>query len=252
MEKTDKKNMHHQEHEKPAAACHAAAEKDNEKMPKSLLALLGLAVVLLLVNQVQIQALNSMTGMAVGSSKLTGELAQDAMTLVISRGLPAVYGGELGVTFEDPVSSMEVLASMDPTYGARKIALEGEELARYTKIGSMIACEFCCGAKTLVFSNGQAACGCKHSWAMRGLAAYLIKYHGGEYSDEEVLSELAKWKGLFFPRQMVEKLTQQLGSGQYTPDITALLLRVDEKTLEKLGSSAPPAISELPGMVGGC
>ena len=34
---------------------------------------------------------------------------------------------------------------------------------------------------------------------MRGLAKYLIKYHGTEFSDEQILEELGKWKVLFFP-----------------------------------------------------
>ncbi len=227
------------------------AEHREQKMPKPLIALLAAAVIVLLVNQVQIQSLLSMTGMAVSGDE-TGDMAQDVMGLVISRGTPAVYGNELGVSFENPVNSMEVMASMDPTYGPKKIQLAGEELSRYVKVGSMIACEYCCGAKTLVFGNGQAACGCKHSWAMRGLAAYLIKYHGSEYSDEQILRELAKWKGLYFPKQMVAKMTEQLASGQYTPDMAALLLGMDEGQLKKLSASAPPAITEMPNMVGGC
>ena len=55
-----------------------------------------------------------------------------------------------------------------------------------------------CGAKTLVFSNGERACGCAHSYAMRGLAKYLLTKHP-EMSDTEILNELGKWKVLFFP-----------------------------------------------------
>ena len=243
-------------HEKKGEMQHETSHNHEmeERVPKPIFALLAVAVIILVFNQIQLSAITNMTGMAVsGDMELTGDLTQDAMTIVISRGLPDTYGAELGVTFDDPVTSMEVMASMDPTYGPNKIQLTGEELGRYVKVGSMIACEYCCGAKTLVFGNGQAACGCKHSWAMRGLAAYLIKYHGIEYNDEQILRELARWKGLFFPKQMITKLTEQLGSGQYTPDIAAMLLDVDEKTLEKLGSSSPPtSLAEMPSMVGGC
>ena len=34
---------------------------------------------------------------------------------------------------------------------------------------------------------------------MRGVAKYLIKYHGDKFSDEEILTEVGKWKTLFFP-----------------------------------------------------
>ncbi len=36
-------------------------------------------------------------------------------------------------------------------------------------------------------------------YAMRGLTKYLIKYHGSEITDEEILTEVGKWKTLFFP-----------------------------------------------------
>ncbi|MEK7508827.1 MAG: hypothetical protein AAB568_03160, partial [Patescibacteria group bacterium] len=36
-----------------------------------------------------------------GDAKLTGDLAQDAASLAISRGVPQVYGQELGVSFDD-------------------------------------------------------------------------------------------------------------------------------------------------------
>jgi len=31
------------------------------------------------------------------------------------------------------------------------------------------------------------------------LTKYLIKYHGDEMTDDEILTEAAKWKVLFFP-----------------------------------------------------
>ena len=40
---------------------------------------------------------------------------------------------------------------------------------------------------------------------MRGLAKYLIKEHGSEFTNEQVLEELAKWKTLFFPGPMAAK-----------------------------------------------
>ncbi len=40
---------------------------------------------------------------------------------------------------------------------------------------------------------------------MRGIAKYIISKHGKEYSNEQVLEELGKWKTLFFPKQMTDK-----------------------------------------------
>ena len=95
---------------------------------------------------------------------------------------------------------MGILENLD-----NSITFSGDDLQRYVKIGSMIACEYCCGATTLVFSNGQPACGCAHSYAMRGVAKYLIKNHGTEYTDDQILEELGKWKVLFFPGEHEQK-----------------------------------------------
>ena len=57
----------------------------------------------------------------------------------------------------------------------------------------------------LYFENGQAACGCAHSYAMRGLTKYLILNHGDELTDDQILEEVGKWKVLFFPGIMQGK-----------------------------------------------
>lgn len=184
---------------------------------------------------------------------LTGDLGQDAVKLALSQGTPDIYGNELGVSFSQVEQSMGIMKEFDPTYGSKKIMLSGALLNRYISIGSKIACEYCCGATTLVKSDGVAACGCAHSQAMRGLAAYLLQNHASEYTDDQILRELARWKGSYFPKAMVDKISQQLSSGQYTPDVASLLL--DLKVPKYSGSSqnAPlPNNIKLPGQVGGC
>jgi len=121
---------------------------------------------------------------------------------IIPTGTPRIYGDELKVKYDDVSATNPQLA--DSTI--KKLGqidnsetLTGKDLERYIKIGSEISCEYCCGAQSIIFSNGQPACGCAHSYAMRGLAKYLIKYHGTEFSDEQILEELGKWKVLFFP-----------------------------------------------------
>ena len=121
---------------------------------------------------------------------------------IIPTGIPEVYGKELGVSYDDVSpndprkadATINVLSNID-----KSETLTGKDLERYISIASKISCEYCCGAASIIFSNGQPACGCAHSYSMRGLAKYLIKNHGDEFSDEQILEELGKWKVLFFP-----------------------------------------------------
>jgi len=134
---------------------------------------------------------------------------------VIPAGTPKIYGEELGVNYDDispnnpqkADATIRVLGNLDNT-----ITLAGEDLQRYVKIASQISCEYCCGAESIIFTKdvsqykaGDAACGCAHSYAMRGLGKYLIKNHPTEFTDDEILSELGKWKVLFFPGIMEGK-----------------------------------------------
>lgn len=144
---------------------------------------------------------------------------------LIPTGVPPVYGAELKVSFLKVVESMPIMQSYDQ--GPGKNGLTGDALQRYIRIASRIACEYCCGAKSLVFTDGKAACACAHSGAMRGLAVYLITKHGQELTDDQILAELAKWKATFFPKQTVETALAKSGSAT--------------------GSTAP-----LPSQVGGC
>ncbi len=238
---------------------HGASTFESAKNSNILLyVLIFLSIGLILFNQLKI---NEITGAALpsnqlsGAPKLTGNAEQDAIAIVLAKGVPPVYGLELGVSFDDPVAGMDVLKNFDPTYGNNKIVLQGADLQRYIKIGTVpsIACEYCCGATTLVSPSGDAACGCAHSWAMRGLMAYLIKNHGSEYTDEQITQQAMRWKALFFPKQMVKKFMDQSATGQYTPDMAAILSGVD---LTKLGNMKNAdfgsSLQSAPNMVGGC
>lgn len=189
-----------------------------------------------------------------GDGKFSGDLAQDAVMLAMHKGIPAIYGAELNVSFDKVEPAMNAMKVFDPTYGTQKITLTGEALQRYIDVGLRISCEFCCGAKAIIDKSGQAACGCAHSQAMRGLAAYLIQKHSAEFSNDEILRELAYWKGMYFPKQMIKKISEQLQSGQFTPDIAALVLNLKMPKYSANSASAPlpSEIKDLPGMVGGC
>lgn len=208
--------------------------------------------------------------LAVGGKKTLGIMIEDKMhkifppkklsgsvvDIVLSHGMPEVYGTELNVNFDKVQESMNIMKMYDQTYGDGRLKLNADQMKRYIKIGKMIACEFCCSATTMVFDDGKAACGCAHSQAMRGLLAYLIEKHGSEYTDEQILHELAKWKGVYFPKQMVDKVMREVASGNYSPDIAALLNNVDKEKLKSNIKNAPsaPATSAqpLPGQQGGC
>src|SRR3989344_6294376 len=133
------------------------------------------------------------TGLATGIESVS---ASD----IIPKGTPSVYGKELGVKYDDvSINNLplaEITISKLTQY--EDIELNSEQMQRYIKIGSSISCEYCCGAEAIIFPNGQRACGCAHSFAMRGLTKYLLTKHP-DMSDEAILSELGKWKVLFFP-----------------------------------------------------
>lgn len=156
----------------------------------------------------------------------------------IPSGVPEVYGQELEVDFDQVQESMDKMRVFGPTYGTddQKIKLEGDELERFIKIGEQTSCQYCCGVKTLVKEDGEAACGCAHSIVMRGLTAYLIKNHSDKFSDEEILAEINQWKKVFFPKQtLATKFDELKESG--------------EEDIETLLQEFPDF---LPQMVGGC
>lgn len=147
---------------------------------------------------------------------------------VIPTGTPPIYGKELGVKYDYVSPSNQKLA--DETIRLlgnidRSEELNEKQLERYIDIlynmNKGISCEYCCGARSIIFENGDMACGCAHSYAMRGLTKYLIKYHGDEFTDEEILTEIGKWKVLFFPG-ILEGKAQVMESQGFSTDYISL------------------------------
>ncbi len=237
-----------------------------------LLALLALILVATAFNQYQILALYSMKLSApavsvAAAAPVTGSgTAQAGGTASLQpidvrpSGVPAIYGAELGVKYDDISSSnpnvqatINKLAQFDTEGSPAYITLSGAELDRYVKVGSSIACEYCCGANTLVFANGQPACGCAHSYAMRGLLKYLIKNHGSEYTDEQLLEEAGKWKTLFFPGPLSKKAAVLKSQGielNYV-NLASNLYRGIENSATSAGASGSGGSSGA-SQVGGC
>ena len=190
-----------------------------DRIEKLIYGILVLALLIFAYNSYQIDGL---TGNKIISSKdeaVSTNNPVNGNTLgfdFIPKGIPSIYGLELGVSYDDVSSTDQKKAdSTIKKLGIldEQITLSGKDSERYISIVSQISCEYCCGVDSIIFKDGKPACGCQHSFAMRGLAKYLIKNHGNKYTNDEILEELGKWKTLFFPMQIEKKaqILQQKG-----------------------------------------
>lgn len=200
-------------------AVHLKKKVKNKEGNYNLIYALSLVLILLVAyNQIQISgisakayALNSGSNSASSANTAAGNVALLSAEDVTPKGVPAVYGAELGVSYDDVSAStlqkadatIKILGNLDNSIDYSSLTVEQQ--TRYLDIGMNIACEYCCGATSLIFKNGQAACGCAHSYAMRGLAKYLLAKHESEFTNDQILEELGKWKVLFFPGVHAQK-----------------------------------------------
>ena len=209
-------------------------------------ALLAVVIIVTAFNAFTISSL-SVTGSASGGNlQLSGASLEEAVTAVVPTGVPAVYGSELGISYDD-------VSALNPQFADQtikklgaydnQITLSGELQQRYIDTVSQISCEYCCGAESIIFKNGQAACGCAHSFAMRGLAKYLLQNHP-EMTNDQILEELGKWKTLFFPSTLAQKalVLKEKGIELNYINLASNKYRGIEKGEVQSGSS----------MVGGC
>ena len=208
---------------------------DKDKLMIGLTVLLALVI---LFNQYQLSSFG-------GSLNLGG--TSISATDVIPKGVPTIYGQELsisydGVSVNNPQLADATLAKM--VVFDNSITLTGDKLQRYINIGLQISCEYCCGAESVIFKNGQAACGCAHSQAMRGIAKYLIDKHADEFTDDQILGEMGKWKVLSFPgiHQQKAAVLEQKGIELNYINLASNKYRGIEKGATSSGGS----------MVGGC
>ncbi len=229
---------------------HRAVHKIKAHNKKIIYGLIAVFIALTAVNQYLVlgiqQSVVKSSSVSTSASVSTGSASLDVMlNEILPKGIPALYGKELAVSFDDisaanPQKADEIIGKL--AVFDNRISLSEDELQRYVNVGLNISCEYCCGAQAIIFENGQAACGCAHSYAMRGLAKYLIKNHG-EMSDEQILAELGKWKTLFFPTILAQK---------------ALILQskgIDYKDYINLASNKYRGIESgaaSGGMIGGC
>ena len=199
----------------------------------------GILLIMFIYNGVRI------SGLTIGGSGAI--VASVSASEIMPTGVPKIYGKELGVNFDEVSESnpqgananIAVLSNLDKT-----IELQGADLERYISTVSQISCEFCCGANSIIRNDGSSACGCAHSFAMRGLAKYLITEHGSEYTNDEILSELGKWKVLFFPGIHESKAAIMESQGI---EVNYISLASNENRGIEKGAPAGGG-----GMVGGC
>jgi len=241
-------------------------EKITNNFENIIIAALALTGILILFNQIQLSAisssLNSMTGAtskgftffglgnkntdlsnvdvyelsstAMSVAAMFPELKnvkneQDAISIMIPSGAPEYSEALGGISFDDPVTSMEYLAKWYPTINSEIKNNDPETWQRYLKLAAAprgISCEFCCGVGPQgITADGKPKCGCQHLPALLGLTLGLMK--NTDYSDVEILKEVMKWKTIFFPQNMVSLAMEVAGKD-------------------------PSQLKELPGMVGGC
>ncbi len=196
--------------------------------------------------------------------KSTGNPTQDAIAAVIPIGTPFYAasgpGSEKiqGASFDDPITSQKVWASL---LGSRRfgtenaIQLKPEEQKRWQKLTSVFTCDFCCGGPNSVTTIAQ--CGCAHSYAWQGMAKFFIRNYP-QYTDEQILGEMTKWKALWYPQGMIQDYLVYTGQQDASTlthggsiGIKQQFLQQAPNSQQQTHATATP-LSDLPSMVGGC
>lgn len=183
-----------------------AAKKESRLLRNFGYALIGIVAALMIFNQYML--FNISGGVSGSGTGYSGIAVSGSYENVLPSGAPEIYGAELQVRYDDvsandAAGSNAAIAKMS-VYDTG-ITLSGEKLQRYIAVTTQISCEYCCGVDAITYPNGAAACSCAHSRAMRGLAKYLLDRHANEFTNDQILEELGKWKTLFFPGIMQGK-----------------------------------------------
>lgn len=265
--RAEKPAAHHKtDSHKPHKPTHHKSSNDSDTPGSEKLAILLIAIVglVILFNQFQITQVNGLlvsggsigggghlSGPSAGKGTTievadTGDVVNDVIAALLPTGLPEQYGTELGVSFDDPVNSLSTLAKLDRAIPTS--SLTPEEMERYVAVTTQISCEFCCSAPSVADSQGRSLCGCSHAAAPRGLTKYIIKNHPDEWTNDEILWDLTRWKSMWYPRNMVEKGVALVSNGM---ELEASALN-DRQLLSKLSTGNVGDIGSLPTMVGGC
>ncbi|MDP7180597.1 MAG: hypothetical protein QF824_04980 [Candidatus Woesearchaeota archaeon] len=192
----------------------------------------------------------------------TGDPTQDAINYIIPTGVPPYVhegpGSELlaGISFDEPIPSQQIWASL--TGSARfaqfgsKIELSHEEEERWQKLTGVFTCEYCCGGPSQVTTISR--CGCAHAYAWKGIARFFVRYYGDK-ADEEILGEMTRWKGLWYPKGMIQDYLVYTGHADASTLSHGGSAGIAAQFAGQGGGGSSASVSELndlPGMVGGC
>jgi len=196
--------------------------------------------------------------------KSTGNPTQDAIAAVVPTGTPFYVlqgsGAEKikGASFDDPLTSQKVWASLlgSRRFGtANAIQLAPAEEQRWQRLTSVFTCDFCCGGPNSVTTINR--CGCAHSYAWQGMAKFFIRYYP-DYTDEQILGEMTKWKGLWYPQGMIQDYLVYTGQQPATILTHGGSIGIRQQFLQQAPNgqqqtqAAATPIDNLPSMVGGC
>lgn len=198
------------------------------------------------------------------ASKSTGDATKDAIAAVVPTGTPFYVlegpGSEKinGASFDDPLTSQKVWASLlgSKRFGtANTVQLTPEEEQRWNKLTSVFTCDFCCGGPNSVTTINR--CGCAHSYAWQGMAKFFIKYYP-QYTDEQILGEMTKWKAIWYPQGMIQDYLVFTGQQPASILTHGGSIGIKQQFLQQAPNTQQPThasvtpLDELPSMVGGC
>ena len=136
----------------------------------------------------------------------TGDPTTDAVSAVVPTGVP-FYAPE-GISFYDPLTSQKLWTQV-----GKNIQLTPEQQQRWQRIVGLFTCDFCCGGPSSVTIINR--CGCAHSKAWQAMAKFFVANYDDQYTDEQIMGEMTKWKAAWYPKGMVEYYL--IYNGQMSP-----------------------------------
>lgn len=127
-----------------------------------------------------------------------------AKVVMVPTGTP--FYAPKGVTFDEGVKSLDAWQPYE-----KQTQLSDALQKRYDKIIGTMTCDYCCGSadRVTIINN----CGCKHAGAFRSITKLLLKDYADQYSDEQIIGELQRWKGVWYPKGVVEDYLLATGRG---------------------------------------
>ncbi len=142
----------------------------------------------------------------------------NAMSTVLGVSIVGSLGGSATTFTESTPGSLLTYGVTFDNAGYEKLlgyyntitlgSLTAEQKQRFIRVGTRerTGCGPCCGIQNgpALDANGNSRCGCGHIYALIGLMKHIVKNYGDSYTDDQIFSEIVKWKKLFFPGQVAD------------------------------------------------